>query len=149
MGVSTDGELNFGIIFEEDTEFPWEKYDFDDWWMNECGWEPPFELYDSDGEYIDGVRPPEEKIGEYFRAMREFESKNPAPIRLINYCSSKFPMWMIAVGQGHRASRGYPQRINPDELIVYPEEIEMLKDFCEKYIGEFSDPGWYLTSYYG
>ena len=38
MGVSTDGQICFGIAFEECTEFPWdsEEYDgdIDAWWLS-------------------------------------------------------------------------------------------------------------------
>ena len=29
MGLSTDGEISFGIVFDEGFEFPWDEYDYD------------------------------------------------------------------------------------------------------------------------
>ena len=52
MGTSTDGRINYGILFEEDFQFPWdedEKYDGDieQWWMYKVhGYKNPIELFD-------------------------------------------------------------------------------------------------------
>jgi hypothetical protein len=142
--------LYYGVVFDEGFEFPWDTWGEEDWWIEEIvGWKPPVELYDKDGNYINGFEPSKEDHEKYYASLRKAREENPFPVKLINYCSGDCPMWMIAVGQGYRASRGYPEKINPELLVVSTEEVEILQGFIEKYIGAYSAPGWYLTSYWG
>ena len=157
MTTSTDGQICFGLMFEEDTEFPWDDTerwdDIDDWWLSYVlKWLPPFELYDEDGEYIGGVKPPEEKIEQYHREKIAFELKAPPlPVQLVNYCSAQYPSYILAVPSTCRsASRGYPEAFHPSDLKVNPEEIDALLEFCREYGIEIdSEPTWYLSSYWG
>jgi len=163
MGVSTDGQLSFGIAFEEEYCFPWdeEKWEGDigDWWVcGICGYKPPFELYNSDGGYVNGERPPEEKLSEYYDHRSKFEANNPMPVNPVMHCSYDYPMYIIAVnGTESSNSRGYPTEVNPDSMVVTDEQIRVLVDFCTKYCqpqDEYTErpnmePKWYLTSLWG
>lgn len=44
MGVSTDGQLSYGVVIKEDYELPWENTlhngDIDDWWLDVRGFKP-------------------------------------------------------------------------------------------------------------
>lgn len=161
MGVSTDGQICFGIPFEEDYIFPWdnEKYegDFDEWYLYEiCGYKNPFELYNDKGEYIDGKKPLKDKILEYHDTKSNFSKEYPSPIELVNYCSGDCPMYIIAIPRSFKSnSRGYPKVFDPKELTVTDEEKQNLIDFCEKYCKPTEDtccefpkvePEWCLSS---
>src|SRR5690348_13757855 len=104
MGVSTDGQICFGILLgdeEDDLELPWDdkRYeDLDDWWIDGVhGYKPPFELFDADGNYINGERPSEETIKAYYAPRWEFEKQHPIPVKLVNGCSGNYPVWILAL----------------------------------------------------
>src|SRR5687768_12176248 len=100
MGTSTNGEISYGIAFDEDFEFPWDdddgEGDLENWWLAVNGYKPPFEVYDENG-YIGGKRPSEEKLSEYFAAQRSFQAAHPLPVELVNVCSGEYPMYILAV----------------------------------------------------
>lgn len=53
MSTSTDGQICFGVVFEEDYEFPWDdENNFEKWWQTVNGFKPSFEIYDDKGEYL-------------------------------------------------------------------------------------------------
>jgi len=70
MGVSTDGQICFGIALDDDeaTKFPWDTDehdgDIEHWWLYEEGYENPFELYDAYGNYLNRAVPPDSKVKE-------------------------------------------------------------------------------------
>jgi hypothetical protein len=135
MGVSTDGQICFGNVYEEDFEFPWDEYDLEDWWRKEQG-------FDESKDY------PAEGWLDY---QKEFDAAHPCPVKLVNYCSGEYPMWILAVPSTVRSnSRGQALRFDPSELVVSDVEAGALSEFCIKYdlIPE-EDAGWYLTSYWG
>ena len=71
MGNSANSLICYGIKFDNEYIFPWQNEEgdneIDKWWLKTiCKYEPPFELFDKNGEYIDGIRPSEEKIAKYF-----------------------------------------------------------------------------------
>jgi len=164
MGVSTAGQINFGIPFEEGYEFPWDceehDGDIDDWWLYKiCGYKNPIELYNEKGEYFNGQKPTKEESDLYYDTKREFLKNHPLPVELVNYCSDKCPMYMIAIPKiGMNSSRGYPEEIDLQKLTVTKEDKSKLIEFCEKYCKpaedsycEFSkmEPKWYLSGYCG
>jgi len=157
MTQSTNGQICFGLVFEEDAEFPWDEHnrwdDIDDWWLSYVlKWLPSNELYDKDGEYIGGVKPPQESIDRYYKEKHDFVKKAPKlPIMLVNYQSGDYPAYILAVPSTFKsASRGYPEEFHPMGLKVTPHEIGTLLEFCQKYDIEVSgEPQWYLSSYWG
>ena len=80
MGVSTDAIICYGIPFKEGTEFPWEDKEIEDWWLEVCGYKEPFKIFTEEGEYIDGIKPLQSVMYEYFKHKREFLENNPLPI---------------------------------------------------------------------
>jgi hypothetical protein len=81
----------------------------------------------------------------------EFKQENPAPFKLVNYCSCDYPMFILAVAR-IKATRGDPTVINPLYLTKYSEEnTKEVKEFAVKYglIDETDIPNWYLGSYWG
>lgn len=156
MGVSTDGQIGFGVVFEEGYEFPWDKHtseDIDDWWTEEVlGFKHSFEIYDEKGNYIGGEKPPQETIDRYYKEWSDFRDSHPkVPVELINYCSGDYPMYMLAVPSSCKSnSRGDAEEFDPAALRVTDAEKQTLLDFCKKYKLKYEKgPGWYLTSYWG
>jgi len=137
MGVSTDGQICFGNVYEDGFEFPWDAGDGDleDWWRKQNG-------FDQSKDY------PAEGWLEY---GKEFEAAHPCPVELVNYCSGEYPMWMLAVPSTCKSSsRGYPEKFQPSELVVPEAELKAFHDFCIKYdLVPEEDAAWYLTSYWG
>ena len=151
MGVSTDAILCYGISFEEEYEFPWDdcgdsEYDSESWWLEQCGYKPPFELFTKEGDYLPGPHPPDEKITAYFSHRREFLQANPLPVEVVMHCHGDYAMWILAVpGTVTKASRGYPEQIQPP-LAVSVDGIIALEDFCEQWKLDGDGPAWWLAS---
>jgi len=151
MGTSTDGQICFGVIFEDGTEFPWHSKGLEDWWIEVSGFKPTAPIYDDDGGYINGLRPPETVIDVYYQERREFKKAHPVPFEDVNYCSSEYPMYILAVKRTFLSNnRGYPLTFKPEDLTVTEEEKAALLEFCKKYDLAFQgEPGWILSSYWG
>lgn len=132
MGVSSDGEISYGIVFEEGYEFPWDvdhDGDPEEWWISKV-----LQLIYKD-----------------YAEMHAILKDNPLPFQLVNYCSGEYPMYILAVpGTLKSAYRGSPKSFTLDELQVDEEASKKLIAFCEEYglEGE-SAIGWKLTSYMG
>lgn len=149
MGQSTNAEISFGIAFEEDYEFPWSGEDIGDWWRNQSGFKHSFEIYNDEGNYIDGKEPSAEVVSRYLAEQWEFDKLHPLPVELVNYCSGDYPMYIISVPQvGRLARRGYPVTFQPSDLVVTDEQVKTLIEFC-KNAGLEGEPSWYLSSYWG
>ena len=154
MGQSTDGQICYGVMFEEDYEFPWddEKYDGDieDWWRDLCGYKPTNEIY-SNGGYVGGVKPPESVFQAYYEERRVFDKAHPIPFELVNYCSGDYPMYILAITRTCLSnSRGTPEAFNPESLTITEDEKSNLLDFCAKHGLSFEgEPSWWLSSYWG
>lgn len=139
MGQSTDGELWYGVVFEDGYEFPWDAESFDgdikDWWRAEQG-------FDSTRGY---------PAAGWLEYQNQFDAERPCPVEVVNYCSGEYPMYALAVtGTLQTASRGYPKLI--EGLGISDGEIQPLRDFLVKYElkPEPDKPeGWYLSSYWG
>jgi hypothetical protein len=152
MGVSTNGEIFYGVVFEEDYEFPWDKEhdgDIDAWWLYGVhGFKHSFELYDAMGNCLNGREPSSEESGRYFDESRAFVEAHPLPVELVNYCSGDYPMYALAVpGTVITARRGYPAEFDPATLTVKMEQVDALREFCADHEIEFpKEPAWLLTS---
>ena len=156
MSHSTNGEISFGILFPEGFEFPWESYGEEEWWLKTLGYKPPFELFNEEGNYINSLdKDNKEKISQYFAHKRDFETKNPLPFELVNYCSANCPMFILACpGSVKTAYRGYPKEISLSSESSYYSEKEALLNFIQTYLKDidgFEDIDltfkWYLSSY--
>ena len=159
MSVSTDGQICFGIVFEEGYEFPWDTYredgdsDPEDWWRSVNGFKPSFEVFDKKGEYLDSVQSParEKSADDYFNEGRCWDKANPIPFELVNYCSDGCSMYILAMpGSFKRNSRGYPRKISGMDLHGEVKDAIVFSEFCEKYGLKGEEPAaWYLSSYWG
>lgn len=160
MSTSTDGQLSFGVKFEDGYEFPWDGtqsadiYDGDvnDWWLVQSGWtwagEKPFT---DAGDFAPGFSRHDPRINAYYDSRREWAKTHPCPVELVNYQSGECPAYILAIpGTVQTANRGYPEEIKPMSLVVPVGGREALVVFCEKYGLEFEgEPAWWLSSYWG
>lgn len=155
MGVSTNAEINYGIVFDEGFEFPWDddKYDCDiwEWWRDVNGYKPLFKPYSDDGGYAPGFSKDDPRIDEYYEHMNKWDEENPIGVKLVNYCSDDCPIYMLAIEKaGILAHRGEPALFVPSELLGAKAMSAWLTEFCAKWgIETEQEPGWYLTSYWG
>lgn len=168
MGVSTDGQICYGVAFDEGegSEFPWrndgEDIDINEWWHDQHGWKESddnpagaFYPYTAEGGYKSclKLKRDDERIGKWYEAKQKWIAENvpPLPVQEVNYCSSECPMYVLAIPSSFRNNnRGYAEKFNPAELIVTQEEVNNFLEFCEKYEIELPcQPAWLLTSYWG
>ena len=153
MGVSTDAKIFYGIAFEDGYEFPWDGHeDIEDWWIYGVNcFKHSFELYDADGNYLNGRKPSEEEISRYFGEKISFSKAHPIPVELVNYCSSNYPIYALAVqGTVITTSRGHPEVIDLSSLIVDNEKVDAMLKFCNDHGIELKrNLSWILASYYG
>ena len=155
--LSTDGQICFGVAFDEGHEFPWddEKYsaDLEDWWIEKIqGYKRPFEMFTEAGEWIGGKEWPQEKKDEYYNHKEKFVKKAPKlPVTLVNYCSGDCPMYILAVPSSYKNNnRGYAEEFDPQKLTVTPEEVAALLAFINEYVDKKKhSPKWLLTSFWG
>jgi hypothetical protein len=152
MGTSADGQICYGVAFEEDFEFPWGDEEIEDWWAHTVhGFKHSFELFDASGNYLNGREPSKDESSRYFAERREFDAAHPLPVKLVNYCSSECPMYAIAAPSTIRtARRGYPTTLDLASLRVpESESAGLLKFFADHGIEAPDAPAWLLTSYWG
>lgn len=150
MGTSTNGQLCYGRVFEEGYEFPWSEEDIETWWEKELGFKPSITIYNEDGGYINGVKPPQSQLDLYYKETRQFKLANPLPVELVNYCSGDCPEYILAIPSTIKtANRGYPVPLSPN-LFLEPNEAKAFYKFCDKYnLKSSQEDGWYLSSYWG
>lgn len=161
MGVSTDGEISFGFVFEEGFAFPWDCEEsegkpwhgsLDDWWRHVNGFEHKLpDPYDEHGNYKPGFSKDSPGLHEYHQEAIDWDRANPLPVNEVNYCSGDYPMYMLAVPDvGLTARRGCPEVITEGTLTVREQQKSALIEFCKKYgITTDGEPKWWLTSYWG
>jgi hypothetical protein len=152
MGVTTNGQLCFGIVLPEETELPWEDHEdgFEAWWRAENGFTND-DIWGEDGERRPGITGKD--IDAFFERERAFDAVHPAPVEIVNYCSGEYPMVIIAArGTVKTARRGHPVKIIAvDMMTVNLHAADDLREFVETYFPEHLGPGpeWYLSSYWG
>lgn len=153
MGVSTDGQISYGVVIEEGYEFPWDvkhEDDLEDWWRRVNGFEDLHDPWTAEGGYADGWSREDPRFKDHYAHRHEWESHNPLPIELINYCSGDVPMYVIAIPDtGKICYRGCPTVFDPASLVVTDQQRDNLLAFLEKWSIKHGEPGWVLTSYWG
>lgn len=158
MGISTNAHICYGILFEEDFEFPWEqeKYldgDLEEWWLKINNYKSPFELFDEHGGYLNGKNPTDTELTTWYDHKKNFLEQKKIPIELVNCCSGNYPIYIVAIPSTVlTASRGYPITVVLSNLIFSTQERQALIDFCVIYCGmtrEYCEESvkWYLASY--
>ena len=153
MGLSTNGEISYGVPFEEGYEFPWGDKDIENWWIYDVlGFKHSFQIYDKDGEYLNGVRPSEADVNRYYEEKDAFAKTQPKlPVEMVNYCSGDYPMYILAIpGTVQTAYRGNPHKLSSAQRVITDDEIVAFREFLSRFELKPSDTeDWYLTSYMG
>lgn len=154
MGVSTNGIIAWGIVFEEGYEFPWGcdgEDGLSEWWLDVQEYKHPFEIYTDDGDYVDGVVDGDPRIDEYYQHYFDWEKANPCPVGLENVCSGDYPIYALVIPELTReCRRGFPSFFDPKELVVTEEQKSSFLAFLKDCGIEYEDePGWFLGSYWG
>jgi len=152
MGLSTNGEISYGVLFDEGYEFPWGDKDIDDWWLDVNGFKHSFEIFDEHGEYLNGVRPSDDVIDKWFEEKEDFKKTiPPLPVEMVNYCSGDYPMYILAIpGTVQTANRGYPTKVSPGDMMISDSSLNSFREFITRFELKPSDTeNWYLTSYMG
>ena len=154
MSVSTNSEISYGYMVDEDTEFPWNSEpwegDIEQWWRDINGFKDMEGIYNDEGNYLPGVSDNDPRIDEYWDLRVKWMEENPLPVNLINYCSADSPMYILAVpGIGLKCLRGDPRIFSPSDLNVSSNEFQALTNFVKKYNIKVVDLGWWLSSYWG
>lgn len=153
MGISVNGQICYGVILKEGQEFPWDKegYGIETWWVYSIlGFRHSVELYDKNGNLLEGINPSQEEIDTYWQEKYDFQKQNPAPpVKLINYGFGYQPLWMLAVPSSVRAAPKCNLTIfKPSYLTVTEHEQNNLIRFCRQYgIVFYEGPRWWLSSY--
>jgi hypothetical protein len=155
MGVTTDGQISYGVAFEEEFEFPWSEEregDIYAWWIYDVlEFKHSTEIYaDTKSGYVGDVKPAEDVITAYHKERREFSNAHPLPVEVVNYCAGEYPMHILAVPRTVKtANRGEPTKFDPEELTVTDAERDALLKFCADHGITHEEPAWMLTSYWG
>lgn len=152
MTTSTNGQICYGVLLEEDQELPWQTKewwnDIDRWWLFAIqGYKNPFELFTAAGNWIE-PKPTEEKRERYYAARYKFKEQCPSlPVELVNCCSCDCPIYILAIPSSMRsASRGSPEAFKPRDLDVSDDEMHALLEFCEEHGIDGEGPRWWLSS---
>lgn len=156
MDIIKAGQICFGIAFTEGIEFPWDRDGYngniDNWWVySVLEFHPSFELYDIKGDFLEGMKPPQEKMDAYWQERYDFKKQTrPLPVQLINYCNSEYPHWILAIPSSIVvAYECEPVAFNPSGLKVTKKAKEDLINFCRQHGIDFEEePKWWLSSYW-
>ena len=156
MGTSTNGQISYGIAFEEDFEFPWSEAregDIDAWWIYDVlGFKHSTEIYaDTKSGYVGDAKPAKDVITAYYKEKEGFAKAHPLPVEIVNYCAGDYPMYILAVPSTIKtANRGDPTKFNPSELSVSDAGRDALLKFCADHgILHDEEPAWMISSYWG
>lgn len=155
MGVSTDGIICYGVLFDNEEE-PFEGLDEcdgeEEWWRQRLGYKEPFQMFDDEGMWIGSEDDwPPEKVREYFDHQRAWDKEHPKPFELVNTCHADVPRWIVALpGSVTRANRGYPVKISEGHvsLVHLDAALDRYLTFLKE-MGVEDEPRWWLGSYWG
>lgn len=138
MGTSTDAVLFYGIHADENE---WEDFIGEDWQetlASKFGVHEPQVPYET----------PEQEMlfHDYWDKKDEICEKESCAIDF--HCSGEYPMpYAFVRASKTEACRGYPEEISG--LTVQPEWDQELKGFCELMGIPWTQPKWWLVSYWG
>jgi hypothetical protein len=151
MGISSDGQICYGVLLEEESEdFPWGNREFEKWYYCDIlKFKHSFEAYDKEGNQL--VEMTDKKISAYWKEYYDFQKKNTLPLTLTYYCSYDYPLFILAIQETViRCARG-----DAIELALpfdaKPEWDKLLTNFILDYSIPTIDGkcSWWLTSLYG
>jgi len=152
MSTSTDGEVSFGIKFDEGFEFPWDEEsddgecshsfdgDIDEWWRAMNGFDRGDYPFDERGNYKPGIKSGDPCVMQYYSRQNAWDAANPVPVKLVNYQHCDCPAYIIAIPQSVvTANRGSPVELNADTFKGGDAAKVVLIDFCKRFGIEMND----------
>lgn len=142
MGVNTNGILFYGIAYDEDLAVdalaPNFDGDFETLYAAKMGVHEPNVEYDKTTEPL---------FQKYWKERRKINEQSGCHVGV--YCSGDYPMNFVWVNDGrYIANRGEAIEI-PDGLKAKPEWKDQIKTYCEVLNLPYSEPKWFLVSYWG
>jgi hypothetical protein len=141
MGNDASATICLGIAIENGFEFPWQG-DIDEWWIKEvCKYVPPFEIYTKDGNFINGKRPDEKVIEEYYDHKNKFEKEHPLPVTIVRNGAGDYDSGIILAVNNTVQSNDWDTPVDIKELNKFWK-------FCKQYLDMDVEPKW-LSAYYG
>ncbi len=151
MGVTINGQICYGILFEDRYEFPWDSEDdfyLEDWWCKSQGYKSLYEPFTPEGEWAEGYDESSD-LRDYHDHYAQWKREHPIPVKEVNCCSGDYPIIILAIPSTVMwASCGYPQEFEPiTELIIDSLHLSNFKTFFTITNLEWSEPKWYLSSY--
>ena len=150
MSTATDGQICFGIMFDEDYEFPWQQtkynYDIKDWWLTVNNFNPSVRHLN----YFPHPSLTKEEKETLYKEKANFFEECPIPAEEVNYCSTSYPMYILAIPETVKwCSRGYPEKIGNLYAQLTDRRLEAFTGFIKQYgIETNSCPTWYLSSFW-
>ncbi len=127
MGMSLTVKVCCGVNMgtEEDWEPPWDacNEDITDWWRKVNGYKPPFQLWDENGNYVEGKT--EADYTPYSEHERQWDKQHPCPIEVVHYGVESYTGYIFTI-PGTTNSEYYDVLpLNIDEM--HPDKIGTLK----------------------
>jgi len=143
MGTSTNANIFYGILLDEEQELPWglssdeedKPEDVEEWWLN-----------------LHGIKRDDlEQWNDWRERVNKHLAHNPIPFEEVNYCSEEYPMIALAVPRTViTATRGDPTTIEQWDFVCSAGELLHFAANIKKLgIVEMPTPRWYLSSYWG
>ncbi len=156
MGSSASADLWYGIyVSEEDYEFPWSEHDsIEAWWRELNGYKPPFKRYSNEeGEPLNDGTPDADQVTKYYAVRREWDERNPIPVKPVNTGINDFRMISIAVPGAVHGGGGDCDATELDltKLVISPDALDKFNEFVKMYLPDLMENklAWYLSAYYG
>ena len=166
--MSSTAYIGYGVVLQDEygspSEPPWHvaevtdvhgkkrrpKYgesefsSVEEWWLALTGFENTLEIYDEQGNFPGGVRPPEEDITRFHEEERQWLVDHPLPFEIQPAGSDDCKHYVLLVpGTTTSADRFEPAGFEPSKLRVdVMAELEF-KEALKK-IGISAEPGWQL-----
>ena len=150
--MSTNGQICYGIRFDEGYEFPWDiepwQGDHEAWWRDVNGYESLEYPFAEDGSYNPGFHRDDPEIPAYFNHRRAWDKENPFPVELV-YCGDLDSSNVILAVGSSCVFAEHEESFNPVDLFVYDVRRNVLLDFCRRWNIESDHPKWWLSTYRG
>jgi hypothetical protein len=147
MGSDARATICFGIVLDNETEYPWSD-DIEDWWFNAvCGYIPPFRVFDEKGNFLNGIQ--DEKCDEYYNHKNGFKKAHPLPVELIYQGYGDEPSPILSVLKTKLSTEWDAALEIPYHLEVKEENLKAFTEFCKTHLNTDEKPKWLLSAYYG
>jgi hypothetical protein len=150
--MSTNGQICYGIRFNEGFEFPWDmgpwRGDHEAWWRDVNGYESLEYPWAKDGNYNPGFDADDPRITAYFVHRRAWDKGNPFPVELVFCGDFNSSNTILAVGSSCVFADEDEESFNPVDLVV-PYGGIVLLNFCQTWNIESDHPKWWLSTYRG